>query len=181
LKLDRHVKKVLRGKLGNQHKRVTIEYIDCRPSSHEPARDESGFRTMKIKMIRCHAACLASNLMQDNQVRRSDRLKEAAAKAQDNLIAPFKATALPRRNPGFPPKKTQLARLKSMPLTRSGAQIGIGGAVTRPPLPHHRTCGSAYGGSVSTAKRGPEFQTPFAIGSMPLYRDPFRLHRLLPL
>ena len=46
-----------------------------------------------------------------------------------------------------------------MPLTRSGAQIGIGGAVTRPPLPHHRTCGSAYGGSVSTAKRGPEFQT----------------------
>ena len=108
MKLDRHVKKVLRGKLGNQHKRVTIEYIDCRPSSHEPARDESGFRTMKIKMIRCHAACLASNLMQDNQVRRSDRLKEAAAKAQDNLIAPFKATALPRRNPGFPPKKNSI-------------------------------------------------------------------------
>jgi DNA-binding transcriptional ArsR family regulator len=27
--------------------------------------------------------------------------------------------------------------------------IGIGGAVTRSPLPHHRTCGSAYGGSVS--------------------------------
>jgi len=27
--------------------------------------------------------------------------------------------------------------------------IGIGGAVTRSPLPHHRTGGSAYGGSVS--------------------------------
>ena len=25
--------------------------------------------------------------------------------------------------------------------------IGIGGRVTPPPLPHHRTCGSAYGGS----------------------------------
>ena len=25
--------------------------------------------------------------------------------------------------------------------------IGIGGTVTRPPLPHHRRCGSAYGGS----------------------------------
>ncbi len=28
--------------------------------------------------------------------------------------------------------------------------IGIGGTVTRPPLPHHRTCGSASGGSVVT-------------------------------
>ena len=27
-------------------------------------------------------------------------------------------------------------------------QIGIGGRVASPPLPHHRTCGSAYGGSV---------------------------------
>ena len=27
------------------------------------------------------------------------------------------------------------------------AAIGIGGAVTRAPLPHHRTCGSASGGS----------------------------------
>jgi len=26
--------------------------------------------------------------------------------------------------------------------------IGIGGRVASPPLPHHRTCGSAYGGSV---------------------------------
>jgi hypothetical protein len=29
------------------------------------------------------------------------------------------------------------------------AHIGIGGAVTRSPLPHHRTCGSASGGSRS--------------------------------
>src|SRR5271169_4966721 len=28
-------------------------------------------------------------------------------------------------------------------------KIGIGGTVARPPLPHHPTCGSAYGGSVS--------------------------------
>ena len=27
--------------------------------------------------------------------------------------------------------------------------IGIGGRVTSPPLPHHRTCGSASGGSRS--------------------------------
>jgi hypothetical protein len=25
--------------------------------------------------------------------------------------------------------------------------IGIGGSLATPPLPHHRTCGSAYGGS----------------------------------
>jgi hypothetical protein len=27
--------------------------------------------------------------------------------------------------------------------------IGIGGVVAHSPLPHHRTCGSAYGGSAS--------------------------------
>jgi hypothetical protein len=26
--------------------------------------------------------------------------------------------------------------------------IGIGGGLTTPPLPHHRTSGSAYGGSI---------------------------------
>jgi hypothetical protein len=30
-------------------------------------------------------------------------------------------------------------------------EIGIGGAVARSPLPHHRRCGSAYGGSVGYA------------------------------
>jgi hypothetical protein len=27
------------------------------------------------------------------------------------------------------------------------AKIGIGESLAAPPLPHHRTCGSAYGGS----------------------------------
>ena len=27
-------------------------------------------------------------------------------------------------------------------------EIGIGGSLAAPPLPHHRTCGSAYGGSI---------------------------------
>jgi hypothetical protein len=31
---------------------------------------------------------------------------------------------------------------------RHEAAIGIGGVVAHSPLPHHRTCGSAYGGSV---------------------------------
>src|ERR1700752_4826105 len=31
-------------------------------------------------------------------------------------------------------------------------KIGIGGVVTHSPLPHHRTCGSAYGGSVQLSK-----------------------------
>jgi len=35
-----------------------------------------------------------------------------------------------------------------LPKSTSFNQIGIGGAVTCSPLPHHRTCGSAYGGSV---------------------------------
>src|SRR6266481_6073521 len=30
---------------------------------------------------------------------------------------------------------------------RAKVTIGIGGTVTLSPLPHHRTCGSAYGGS----------------------------------
>jgi hypothetical protein len=31
------------------------------------------------------------------------------------------------------------------------SKIGIGGSLTAPPLPHHRTCGSAYGGSAGWA------------------------------
>jgi hypothetical protein len=31
---------------------------------------------------------------------------------------------------------------------RCGLQIGIGGSLAAPPLPHHRTYGSVYGGSV---------------------------------
>ncbi len=40
------------------------------------------------------------------------------------------------------------AGLAIMPVPLCGTEIGIGGTVTRPPLPHHRTCGSASGGSV---------------------------------
>ena len=36
--------------------------------------------------------------------------------------------------------------------------IGIGGSLTAPPLPHHRTCGSASGGSAKLAKQN------FALG-----------------
>jgi len=35
--------------------------------------------------------------------------------------------------------------------------IGIGGAVTRSPLPHHRTYGSVYGDSVSKPARAWRF------------------------
>jgi hypothetical protein len=33
------------------------------------------------------------------------------------------------------------------PNRRSGPTIGIGGSLAAPPLPHHRTYGSVYGGS----------------------------------
>ena len=35
--------------------------------------------------------------------------------------------------------------------TKTGKRIGIGGRLTTPPLPHHRTYGSVYGGSVNYA------------------------------
>ena len=38
--------------------------------------------------------------------------------------------------------------------------IGIGGAVTRSPLPHHRTCGSAYGGSDELSYRSNKRGSP---------------------
>ncbi len=34
---------------------------------------------------------------------------------------------------------------------RVGSKIGIGGSLAAPPLPHHRTYGSVYGGSRSYA------------------------------
>src|SRR5258708_14722707 len=39
----------------------------------------------------------------------------------------------------------------SLPDRRDGPQIGIGGSLAAPPLPHHRTYGSVYGGSRSYA------------------------------
>jgi hypothetical protein len=46
------------------------------------------------------------------------------------------------------PSVDYLAILKTLrrPLEE---KIGIGGAVARSPLPHHRTYGAVYGGSVS--------------------------------
>jgi len=40
----------------------------------------------------------------------------------------------------------------------AGREIGIGGSLATPPLPHHRTCGSASGGSAKLAKQN------FALG-----------------
>jgi hypothetical protein len=43
-------------------------------------------------------------------------------------------------------------RVARVPVERNGgkrSEIGIGGAVTCSPLPHHRTSGSASGGSMS--------------------------------
>ena len=58
-------------------------------------------------------------------------------------------------------------------------QIGIGGSLAAPPLPHHRTCGSAYGGSVTWAGEGRGFVSPFP---MRLRRSqvPFGLHPIRP-
>jgi hypothetical protein len=55
--------------------------------------------------------------------------------------------------------------------------IGIGGAVTCSPLPHHRIGGSAYGGSASRALAGRRFESSFATRASPLYRLPFRRQR----
>jgi hypothetical protein len=46
--------------------------------------------------------------------------------------------------------KEYVVRL-SMEEQLATGQIGIGGRLTTPPLPHHRTYGSVYGGSVNCA------------------------------
>jgi hypothetical protein len=47
--------------------------------------------------------------------------------------------------------------------------IGIGGRVAHPPLPHHRTCGSAYGGSEGYVRPsyscGRPRESKYAVGS----------------
>ena len=45
---------------------------------------------------------------------------------------------------------TILCKMRFTQRSRSSA-IGIGGVVAHSPLPHHRMCGSAYGGSVGYA------------------------------
>src|SRR6266498_773142 len=54
---------------------------------------------------------------------------------------------------GFRPCYLLFAIRYSLFATR-GTKIGIGGSLTAPPLPHHRTYGSVYGGSVDYAVRG---------------------------
>jgi hypothetical protein len=44
--------------------------------------------------------------------------------------------------------------------TKGRGLIGIGGAVTRSPLPHHLTCGSASGGSEGYAGRSSKEGSP---------------------
>jgi putative tryptophan/tyrosine transport system substrate-binding protein len=45
----------------------------------------------------------------------------------------------------------QLRTCRRLDLGRDGPKIGIGGSLAAPPLPHHRTYGSVYGGSRSCA------------------------------
>ena len=55
----------------------------------------------------------------------------------------------------IPPQGSLSAPLVARALFRiasCGPQIGIGEVVAHSPLPHHRTCGSAYGGSANIAK-----------------------------
>ncbi len=54
--------------------------------------------------------------------------------------------------------------------------IGIGGGFAAPPLPHHRTYGSVYGGSVILALTGWRFGTLSADVGFTAYAVPFGLH-----
>src|SRR3954451_2502124 len=69
-----------------------------------------------------------------------------------------RATGVPGAGPG-----TLLSRWPSDPTTSPRAPIGIGGPLTRPPLPHHRAYGSVprrFGGlSVYQLFHGEEAQT----------------------
>src|SRR5260370_41714672 len=75
----------------------------------------------------------------------------------------------PPRMGSWPPRRRgeRFRILRDWVLDFSGAlghgscvvMIGIGGTVARPPLPHHRTCGSAYGGSVRCALVGRAVRT----------------------
>jgi hypothetical protein len=49
----------------------------------------------------------------------------------------------------YPKSQTHWSLAQDAPSTRRVQPIGIGGAVARSPLPHHRTYGAVYGGSVT--------------------------------
>ena len=50
------------------------------------------------------------------------------------------------RTEGYPGKRKRNTE-EPQPTELTVAEIGIGGSLTAPPLPHHRTYGSVYGGS----------------------------------
>ena len=54
--------------------------------------------------------------------------------------------------------------------------IGIGGGFAAPPLPHHRTYGSVYGGSVILALAGWRIETLSADVGFTAHPVPFGLH-----
>jgi hypothetical protein len=73
---------------------------------------------------------------------------------------------------------------RDRPRAKRGARIGIGGSLTALPLPHHRACGSAHGGSAvkpsreSTSRPGLLFvsrQGRFEPSRTNLRASPFRL------
>jgi hypothetical protein len=64
--------------------------------------------------------------------------------------------------------------------SREAGGIGIGGSLTAPPVPHHRTCGSAYGGSVTLSPSGPEVRVAFRQWPLRRFQVPFGLHPIRP-
>jgi hypothetical protein len=81
---------------------------------------------------------------------------------------------LDRSQPDFAYHRLHSHALTS--LVRFRRQIGIGGDFAVPPLPHHRTYGSVYGGSVILALAGWRFRTPSADDGFTARPVPFGLH-----
>src|SRR6266404_530877 len=77
------------------------------------------FRRSNLRKVRPHASCFRKSA--------SKGLTAHGTETNANLVAALDSSAF----------------LPAAP------EIGIGGAVTCSPLPHHRTSGSAYGGSAS--------------------------------
>jgi hypothetical protein len=68
----------------------------------------------------------------------------------DVISHKYTGTPFPFRNPeGRVALVIEVERVRytKLPFEHTPPKIGIGGVVTHSPLPHHRTCGSAYGGS----------------------------------
>src|SRR5262249_51013136 len=72
----------------------------------------------------------------------------------------------------FAPRKADIGRRSRH--VRFVPEIGIGGSLSAPPLPHHRTYGSVYGGSRSCANALPSRRGDRAILSGPWSTLPTR-------